>query len=156
MGLFLNTGQPGSRDAFFVARGGIASGASGDLSRIRFADIDGDGRDDYMVIDDDGGLTGFLNIRTDKEGIPFFANQGPAKTVASGIGQPPEYIILADMDGDGKDDYVYVDRSDGSGALFLWYNRGSADTSRAMDGLFFADMNNDGVDDYVSQCFSLT
>lgn len=43
---------------------------------------------------------------------------------------------------DGKDDYVYVDEN---GALFLWYNRGEADTTMAIDGLRFADIDGDGV-----------
>ena len=53
-------------------------------------------------------------------------------------------MLLSYVLNSNQDDYVYVDRTNGSGALFVWYNRGSADTSRAMDGLYFADM--DGTD----------
>lgn len=46
------------------------------------------------------------------------------------------------MDGDGKDDYVYIGEH---GALSVWYNRGSTDDSMAIDGLRFADIDGDGV-----------
>ncbi|KAH7006558.1 SGNH hydrolase-type esterase domain-containing protein [Fusarium venenatum] len=142
----MNTGSPGGRDVVFHAKGGIATGASKDISKIVFADMNGDGRDDYLIWDDDGGLTGFLNQRTNNEGVPFYVNQGPAKTIADGIRKKPESILLADMDGDGKDDYVYVGEK---GALSLWYNRGDIDDSMAIDGLRFADIDGDGVDDYI-------
>ncbi|KAL4939991.1 hypothetical protein BDV06DRAFT_224534, partial [Aspergillus oleicola] len=91
-------------------------------------------------------LTGFLNKRTHNEGVPLYINQGPAKTIADGITQKPSSIRLADMDGDGKDDYAYIDQD---GAIWLWYNRGSADTSMAIDGIRFADIDGDGKDDYI-------
>lgn len=87
-------------------------------------------------------MTGFLNQPTNNEGVPFFVNQGPAKTVADGIKKKPSTIRLADMDGDGKDDYVYIGEH---GALSVWYNRGSTDDSMAIDGLRFADIDGDGV-----------
>ncbi|KAF5619593.1 lipolytic G-D-S-L family [Fusarium tjaetaba] len=142
----LNTGSVGGRDVLFHAMGGIATGAVSDISKLVFADMNGDGRDDYLIWDEDGGLTGFLNQPTNKEGVPHFVNQGPAKTIADGIKKKPSTIRLADMDGDGKDDYVYVGDH---GALSVWYNRGTTDDSMAIDGLRFADMDGDGVDDYV-------
>ncbi|UZP45216.1 hypothetical protein NXS19_013028 [Fusarium pseudograminearum] len=120
--------------------------AVSDISKLVFADMNGDGRDDYLIWDEDGGLTGFLNQPTNREGVPLFVNQGPAKTIADGIKKKPSTIRLADMDGDGKDDYVYVGDH---GALSVWYNRGTTDDSMAIDGLRFADMDGDGVDDYV-------
>ncbi|KAM0360431.1 hypothetical protein ACHAP4_002508 [Fusarium culmorum] len=142
----LNTGSVGGRDVLFHAMGGIATGAVSDISKLVFADMNGDGRDDYLIWDEDGGLTGFLNQPTNKEGVPLFVNQGPAKTIADGIKKKPSTIRLADMDGDGKDDYVYVGDH---GALSVWYNRGTTDDSMAIDGLRFAGMDGDGVDDYV-------
>ncbi|KAK2029622.1 hypothetical protein LX32DRAFT_616739 [Colletotrichum zoysiae] len=114
----LNTGSVGGQDVLFLAQGGIATGAVDDISRLVFAD----------------------------EGVPLYIDQGPAKTLADGISQKPESIRLADLDGDGKDDYAYID---GDGAIWLWYNRGSGDTSMLIDSLRFADMDGDGTDDYV-------
>ncbi|KAF6833212.1 hypothetical protein CPLU01_05731 [Colletotrichum plurivorum] len=133
----LNTGSAGGEDVLFLAQGGIATGAVSDISRLVFADLNGDGRDDYLIWDDDAGLTGFLNQPTQKEGVPVYIDQGPAKTLADGISQKPD---------DGMDDYAYIDDN---GAIWLWYNRGTGDTSMLIDGLHFADINGDGTDDYV-------
>jgi hypothetical protein len=108
--------------------------------------LNGDGRDDYLIWDAEGGLTGFLNMPTRHEGVPLFISQGPPKTLADGIHQTQKDIRLADMDGDGKDDYVYVDSN---GALWIWWNRGVVDTSLAIDGIRFADIDGDGLDDYI-------
>lgn len=54
---------------------------------------------DYLIWDEDAGLTGFLNKATFKEGVPIYINQGPAKTIAEGINQLPSSIRLADMNG---------------------------------------------------------
>ncbi|KAK7973640.1 elongation factor Tu GTP binding domain-containing protein [Apiospora arundinis] len=142
----MNTGSDGGQDVLFEAMGGIATGAASDISKLIFGDMDGDGRDDYLIWDDIGGLTGFLNQPTNREGVPLYVDQGPAKTIADGITQNPDFIHLADLDGDGKDDYAYIDAN---GAIQLWWNRGTADTSMAIDGVRFADIDGDGVDDYV-------
>lgn len=61
--------------------------------------MNGDGRDDYLVWDDDGGLSGYLNQPTRKEGVPVYVYQGPAKSIADGVNHDPAYLRLADMDG---------------------------------------------------------
>ncbi|KAI8721439.1 SGNH-hydro domain-containing protein [Fusarium sp. LHS14.1] len=142
----MNTGSAGGQDVLFHAMGGIATGAVRNLSNLVFADMNGDGRDDYLTWDDDGGLTGFLNQPTNREGVPLFINQGDPKTIADGIKKDPSTIRLADMNGDGKDDYVYVGKN---GALSVWYNRGTTDDSMTIDGLRFADIDGDGIDDYI-------
>jgi len=78
--------------------------------------------------------------------VPLYINQGPAKTIADGINSPPSSIRLADMDGDGKDDYVHVGDN---GAISVWYNGGNTTDYMSIDGIRFADMDGDGVDDYI-------
>jgi hypothetical protein len=51
---------------------------------------------DYLVWDNNGGLTGFLNQPTQNEGVPQFIEQG---TLASGNSQNPTFLRLADLDG---------------------------------------------------------
>lgn len=43
---------------------------------------------------------------------------------------------------DGMDDYAHIGDK---GAIGLWYNRGTVDSSMAIDGLRFADIDGDGV-----------
>ena len=144
--VWLNVGQPGSFKVSFADQGGVATGVGGDISSITVQDINGDGRADYLIWDPEGGITGFLNQPTQREGVPFFVDQGPPKTIADGVGQDPASIRLADLDGDGKPDYCYIDTE---GAIWLWWNHGTVDTSMAGDGVRFADMDGDGVEDYV-------
>ncbi|RSL78301.1 hypothetical protein CEP51_008323 [Fusarium floridanum] len=148
LGHWMNTGTDTGRGVEWVTRHGIATGESyqiSDFSRLVLADIDGDGRDDYLVFDSDAGLSGFLNQPSNREGVPTWIKQGE-KSIAKGIKEPHSSIHLADMDGNGKADYIWVDEK---GGVNLWHNRGSADTSMAIDGLRFADINGDGVDDYI-------
>ncbi|KAM0426176.1 hypothetical protein ACHAPT_008521 [Fusarium lateritium] len=143
---FLNVGGKGSTELLFHAQGGIATGAVKDISKLVFADMNGDRRDDYLIWDNNGGLTGFLNQKTNHEGVPVYIDQGPEKTIADGIGKDPKSIRLADMDGDGKDDYAYIGEN---GSVQLWYNRGETDDNLVIDGLRFADVDGDGADDYI-------
>lgn len=76
----------------------------------------------------------------------MYIDQGPAKTIADGIHEDPSEIRLADMDGDGKDDYVHIGDN---GSLRVWYNRGSTDDHMRLDEIRFADIDGDGQDDYV-------
>nr|UMZ45332.1 hypothetical protein [Paramyrothecium sp.] len=144
--LYLNTGPPGGREVLWRDMGGIATGDVNRISELVLADMNGDGRDDYLIWDSDGGLTGHLNQPTRREGVPFWIDQGPAKAVATGVKKNFNTIRLADMDGDGKDDYVHVGAN---GALSVWYNRGSTSDYMTIDNLRFADIDGDGADDYV-------
>lgn len=54
--------------------------------------------------DSNGQLTGFLNQPTQTEGLPLFIEQ--KQSIAGGVGQDPSVLRIADIDGDGKDDYV--------------------------------------------------
>lgn len=142
---WLNVGTAGGQDVLFHAQGGIATGATDDITKLVFADMNGDGRDDYLIWDNDGGLSGYLNQRTNREGVPLYVNQGGAKSIADGIGEDPKTIRLADMDGDGRDDYVHIGDQ---GSLNVWYNRGITDDSMGIDGLRFARLGQNKVSLY--------
>ncbi|MFB6823826.1 FG-GAP-like repeat-containing protein [Streptomyces virginiae] len=97
--------------------GKVASGTTNDATKVRFADWDGDGRSDYMVFNDSGALSVFLNRGGDQSG-----NGWPASgTVASGVTSDRSRIRLSDNDGDGKADYLHI-KADGKVDLYL--NRG--------------------------------
>ncbi|KAK1523960.1 uncharacterized protein CCOS01_09047 [Colletotrichum costaricense] len=123
---WMNTGTAGGQDVVFYFQGGIATGGTSDISNLVFADVDGDGRDDYLIWDA-GRSHRLFEPANEKR-------------------RNPKNIRLADMDGDGKDDYAYIDDN---GAIWLWYNQGDADTSMVIDGIRFADIDGDGIEDYV-------
>ncbi|OCL02267.1 carbohydrate esterase family 3 protein [Glonium stellatum] len=116
----------------FVPAGQIASGVPhANLGTLRFPDINGDGRADYVYIGAGGSLGHWLNTGS-KGGQDVLFN--------------PSSIKLADLDGDGKDDFAYIDNER---AIWLWWNRGAADSTMAIDGIRFADIDGDGLDDYT-------
>ncbi|KAK5731515.1 hypothetical protein LTR17_011313 [Elasticomyces elasticus] len=85
----------------------------------RWADIDGDGRADFLCMDTDGVTTGFLN-----KGSGSFANQGLIK---HGEGKERVNLRFADINGDGRADLLYVNSTDG--AVTAWYNGGAYPSS---------------------------
>ena len=130
--------------------GGGSGGSSGRTnSKLRMADFDGDGKADYIGIDDVGAMTVWLNQGGGK--------WAPAQKVALGVA-PGYQVQLADFDGDGKVDYIVV-HDDGSVRVLL--NRGG-DNNGGWDDLQqvvmgngpanqvrFADMDGDGKADYL-------
>jgi hypothetical protein len=56
---------------------------------------------DYLIFDDEAGISGFLNIMTQRSGLPGFVKQEGAKSIATGISNTKNYkdIRLADIDG---------------------------------------------------------
>ncbi|WP_435599955.1 FG-GAP-like repeat-containing protein [Streptomyces sp. C10-9-1] len=115
---------------------------------VRFADLDGDGRDDYLVVDGRGAAKAWLNVSVG--GWKY------AGVVSSGVGATRDEVRFADLDGDGRDDYLVVD---GRGAAKAWLNVSvggwkyagvvSSGVGATRDEVRFADLDGDGRDDYL-------
>ncbi|MGP4052083.1 GDSL-type esterase/lipase family protein [Streptomyces sp. 2A115] len=113
----LNTkGTNGKPD--WVDQGTIAPGVGQPGESVRFADMNGDGRDDYLILGAKGSVWSYLNDRG-TDGKFHWTNQGRlypyfhgTKPVGdeSGIdlGWEREDVRLADVSGDGQDDYLVV------------------------------------------------
>jgi hypothetical protein len=91
----------------WVPLGTIAGGVA-PRERIIFGDLDGDGKTDYIVVDEKSGV------------ISLWQNQGSGSTYRAG-----HNIFLADLNGDGKDDYLIVSPA---GAIEAYMNGGVSGT----------------------------
>ncbi|RBQ18615.1 hypothetical protein DP939_19190 [Spongiactinospora rosea] len=168
---YLVYGLKGGRAQAFLNRGGDSGGEPGwkslgqivdrlDEEYVTFADIDGDKRDDYLKVDQaTGAVQAWLNRGGDADGKPGWHHRGQ---IASGTSRgEEEYIRFADIDGDGRDDYLVV--TNGNGSVKAWLNRGGdADGKPGWEprgqiasgtpgsGMpVFADVNGDKRDDYL-------
>ncbi|WP_062430592.1 FG-GAP-like repeat-containing protein [Herbidospora daliensis] len=159
---YLLVGDQGQVRAWFNNRAGqgggwnyageVASGAAA-RERVRFADINGDGRDDYLSVGDGGEVSAWLNVGTGN--AVSWASKG---VVATGVGATRDQVRFADVDVDGRDDYLVVD---GQGRVRAWLNgytaAGGAWTARGEiasgvgaggSQVRFHDLDGDGDDDY--------
>ncbi|MEU8844470.1 FG-GAP-like repeat-containing protein [Streptomyces roseus] len=98
--------------------GKVATGTTNDATKVRFADWDGDGRTDYLVFDNGGGVTAYLNRGGDTAGGQGWPSPGK---ITTGSTSDRARVRFADNDGDGKADYFIV-KPDGKVDLYL--NRG--------------------------------
>ncbi|MEU8203335.1 FG-GAP-like repeat-containing protein [Streptosporangium sp. NPDC049046] len=133
-------------------QGEIASGVGATRDQVRFHDFDGDGRDDYLVFDDTGYTKAWLN---NVGGNRPWIYQG---AVVGGVGASRDDVVIADIDGNGRDDYLTVNAA---GEVAAWLNErwGRADpwdyqgqiasTDAPRQEVRFADLNGDGRDDYL-------
>ncbi|MBC3987251.1 chitinase C-terminal domain-containing protein [Streptomyces sp. AC536] len=71
-------------------------------SKIAFPDLNGDGKADYAVVGTDGKVTGWRNDDPRKPAVSL-GDISPADR-----GDNPDKVYFADMDGDGKDDYIRI------------------------------------------------
>ncbi|KAK7414551.1 hypothetical protein QQX98_006578 [Neonectria punicea] len=90
-----------------------------DLS-VRFADVTGNGRDDFLCIENDGRVTGYLH-RDDNT----WENAGQIKFAE---GHDRANLRWADVNGDGRDDMLWIDKFNGNAVVY--YNRGRADPAQ--------------------------
>ncbi|MEV5511294.1 FG-GAP-like repeat-containing protein [Streptomyces orinoci] len=131
--------------------GWIATGTGAPADKVRFADINGDGKADYLVLDDDGGIQVWLNNGGDGHG--GWTNYG---RIATGAKAPASKVRFADINGDGKADYLVLDDS---GAVHAWLNNGTSTwtdygqiatgTGAQGNKVRFADIDGDGKADYL-------
>lgn len=112
----LNTpGEPGRPDWVDVASG-IPAGEPGEGAAVRFADINGDGRDDWLHLYSDSSVLAFENQGIDNGQFRWSAG----RLIAPGVsGATREAIRFADVNGDGRDDYL---RTSEAGAIHAYIN----------------------------------
>ncbi|MFJ7423786.1 FG-GAP repeat domain-containing protein [Streptomyces uncialis] len=134
---------------------GFAAGAQ----RVDFADIDGNGRDDFLVVDaGTGAVKAWENQGTKSDGVIMW---GSGSHLTTGVLLDPrkEHVDFADIDGDGFDDYLVVNGENGS--VRAKRNHGgrlSGTEWKAVSTIFdarvtrtvFADVDGDERDDYLA------
>ncbi|CAM1506043.1 Fc.00g056840.m01.CDS01 [Cosmosporella sp. VM-42] len=119
-------GTDGAFEPVFAERGVIADG---DCKRgqLHFMDLDGDGKKDYACVDPDTGET---KVKIRKSSTEW----EDKVTVAAGAkGRKGSGVMFADLNGDGRDDYIYIDSR--NGAISAWINRGKGDPDWLWQGL---------------------
>ncbi|KAJ6508146.1 hypothetical protein C8R45DRAFT_966453, partial [Mycena sanguinolenta] len=127
---WLNLGGPdkgtdAAKVSWFPA-GTIATGIGEDGAGVRFADLNGDGRAEYLWIDENGAMTAYLNLGSETGGegaanVGWLA-QGVVAT-GPGNGVTRDNVILADINGDGRADYLTVTHT--GGVVEAWLNGGA-------------------------------
>lgn len=128
-------------------------------TKIRFADVTGGGRDDYLLIKADGTTTAWLNRGFQSETGRTWLDWTPPKTIGRAL-QKPREIRYADINGDNRADRILITPRGGARA---WINEGATGASGtyrdigkiAADGdlppkdIQFADLDGDGKDDFM-------
>ncbi|KAJ6490824.1 SGNH hydrolase-type esterase domain-containing protein, partial [Mycena sanguinolenta] len=170
---WLNLGGPdngpnAAKVSWFPA-GTIATGIGEDGAGVRFADLNGDGRAEYLWLDEDGAMTAYLNLgsTTGGEGaanVQWLPQGVVATGPANGLGR--DNVILADINGDGRADYLTVTHDGGVAELWIngggpndgpnaaqvvWFPQGVIATGVGSSGIHvqFADLNGDGRAEYL-------
>lgn len=151
----------------WIRQGTIAAGIGRDGFGVRFADLNGDGRVEYLYVETDGAVTAYLNLGSPdpnplNAGQVDWLDQG---VIATGVGGLRNQIQFADLNGDGKAEYLWVHDNgsvdawlnlggpdDGADAAKVsWLGQGTIAAGIGKDGanVVFADINGDGLADYL-------
>ncbi|KAF7343667.1 SGNH hydrolase [Mycena sanguinolenta] len=151
---------------FPIPASGNCSSLNDNSTAVRFADLNGDGRAEYLWLDTQGITTAFLNLGSTQTGIDAGQVQWlPSGVIATGVGAPRYQVQFADLNGDGRAEYLWV-HDDGSVDAWLnlggpdngpnaakvsWFPAGTIATGIGEDGtgVRFADLNGDGRAEYL-------
>ncbi|MFJ9736508.1 FG-GAP-like repeat-containing protein [Streptomyces sp. NPDC101166] len=136
-----------------------------DADQVRFADLNGDGRDDYLVVSSDSKVRAYINFRGPGDRLRFVY----AGTAFDEESFNRDNLRFADVTGDGRDDilrvsaqgavHVYRNMWDpnsgqvGSGpqppAWRLWLDWAGGTRGSSLEAVRFADADGDGQADYL-------
>ncbi|MDQ1013606.1 lysophospholipase L1-like esterase [Streptomyces afghaniensis] len=123
---------------------------------VRFADVNGDRRDDYLRVGDSGAVHAYVNHPAEDGGYRFeeILNWAPGVSYGS-----RDKLRLADVNGDGKADYLMVGST---GAVHAYVNDGGRggggftehryfvnETDYPGEKSTFRDISGDGKADYI-------
>ena len=125
--LYINQGRRAAGGWGWWNWGQIASGVGTSRENIRFADLNGDGRADYIAVDiETGGLNAWYNRGPKSQNWATAAplvwwNPG---SVASGVKHLPNWstsdmVTFGDLNGDSRAKYLYIGAKDSSVYAFL-------------------------------------
>jgi hypothetical protein len=130
---WLNSGPANMPQWYKV--GEIATGSSKTVNDVVvLGDFTGNGLADYMLVGKDGKVTGLANFIQERAFVPAWQTK---VTVAEGpVNATQDYVRLVDLDGDGKVEYVLLDKDGGSK---VWLNEGTGGKWQIGDGVFLAD-----------------
>ncbi|KAH7409537.1 hypothetical protein BKA64DRAFT_705302 [Cadophora sp. MPI-SDFR-AT-0126] len=160
---------PNAAKVGWLYNGVVATGIGAPGASISFADINGDGRADYLSTSANGAVTCYLNTGPKIDNGPHAAQVGwlPQGVIATGVQGVRNQTVFADINGDGRADYLKVTRV-GSGAVdeyqngggpdngpnaakVVWYPKGQITTGDGTSGanVMFGDLNEDGRAEYL-------
>ncbi|MFF9763168.1 hypothetical protein ACF1G4_27260, partial [Streptomyces caelestis] len=101
----------------------VAGGVGAAGSTIRFADLNGDNRADYLKVNADSSVQAWINGGPNpKEPVGSDWLWYPQETVASGVLVDGTRIQFADLNDDGRAEYLDVNPE--NGATRAWINYG--------------------------------
>lgn len=128
-------------------------------TKIRFADITGEGRDDYLLTKPDGTTLAWYNKGFQGKGNDKYLDWDPRQTINVALESPWE-IRYADINGDKRADQILITAGGGARA---WINEGpvgmsgtyrdigkiAGDTGVPPEDIQFADLDGDGKADFL-------
>jgi lysophospholipase L1-like esterase len=159
---YLNAGGNDPGRPVWVPKGIIATGGTpgtSGKSEIQFADLNGDGRDDYLMVLPNFAVMAYLNAGGPDPGKPTWVEKGLIATGGTpGPGGKPE-IQFADLNGDDRAEYLMVSPT-GAVQSYLnvkssdpgkptWVEKGIIATGGGAGRVTFGDLNSDHRDDYL-------
>ncbi|KAH8164209.1 hypothetical protein CIB48_g4019 [Xylaria polymorpha] len=110
--------------------GTVATGAKGrNGKKVLFGDLNGDGRDDYIYVDPESGdILAWINQLQNADGVWQWESIGTIARGFSddveGIPKTEDALHMVDIDGDGRDDLIYIYPN---GATRAWLNTGAGE-----------------------------